>query len=375
MVKIFIPLTLIALALLCDFHLFNKYVRVESVWRWAWWLPSAVVIGFIVKFMFFHHGLVAEYSTTNIFLLLMLLFCVPKMLYAAFSFIPKVGPYIGGTLAIGVVYIIIYGITYGFMQQKVTHVTYEDESVPEAFDGYRIAVFSDTHTGVFRGPYWDLLKESLDTLNSYNPDLICFVGDIENFSPEELEPHKEAYSSLKAKDGVFAIMGNHDYSTYIKQTDRQRAMMVKRTREMQREFGWTLLEDENRTIHRGSDSIVVMGEENWGLPPFPQYGNIKKTIKGVKPEHFKIMLSHDPNAWRAHILPLIRPNITFSGHTHGTQFSLFGWSPASSIYREWGGRFDDKEAMIYTSTGLGGNFPFRFGMPREIVIVTLKKKK
>lgn len=376
MVKLFIPLTLIALTFISDYYIFHRYLQsVSSMWKWTWWIPIAMVVAFLVKFVFFHNGLVAEYNTTNFFLLLLGIFCIPKMLFAAFAPIPKAGPYIGAALAIGVIYIILYGITYGFSQQKVTHLTYEDESVPEAFDGYRIAVFSDTHTGVFRGPYKELLKESLDTLNSYKPDLICFVGDIENFSPEELMPHRNAYSSLKATDGVYAIMGNHDYSSYIKQSDRERAQMISKTRQAHRDFGWTLLEDENRTIHRGSDSIVIMGEENWGLPPFPQYGNIRKTIKGVRKEQFKVMLSHDPNAWRAHILPVIRPNITLSGHTHGAQFSLFGWSPSSLVYEEWGGRFDDKEAMLYTTTGLGGNFPFRFGMPREIVILTLKKKK
>jgi len=170
--------------------------------------------------------------------------------------------------------------------------------------------------------------------------------------------------------------------------------MVQRTRNTQRSFGWDLLEDEHRIIHRGNDSIYIIGEENWGLPPFPQFGDIKKAVgdiaktldKNKQTPTLSIMLSHDPNAWRRHIMPVIKPDITLAGHTHGTQFGLFGWSPSSMVYDEWGGEYyyngnsvsrmttEERPTLLSVSTGFGGNFPFRFGMPREIVVITLKKK-
>ena len=372
---------LISLGLLSDAYIFHRYINTTSVWRWLWWLPMIVIVGFFVKFLFFNSGWAEEYGTTNIFLLIMVLCCIPKMIFSLFDLIPKVGTYIGLFLALGVVYIVLYGVTYGFSQIKVRHVTYESENVPHAFDGYRIAQFSDLHIGSFYGPYKHLLKETVDTLNSLNADLICFVGDIENFNPDELSPHKEELASLHAKDGVMTIMGNHDYSSYVKVTERERAEMVRNTRAMQRSFGWDLLENEHRVIHRGNDSIYVVGEENWGKPPFPQYGDLNKALNGVDTSLFSIMLSHDPTAWKMHILPLFRPNITLSGHTHGTQFSIFGWSPSSMVYKEWRGTYydGDKNAanpcMLHVSTGVGGNFPFRFGMPREIVLITIKHKK
>lgn len=357
------------------------------MWRWSWWLPITVVIGFLIKFMFFHKGLIAEYNTTNLFLLLLILICVPKMLFALFSFIPKVGTYLGIAVSAGIIWIVLWGITFGFCELTVREIVYESEDVPESFDGYRIAQFSDAHTGVFSGPYQSLLRETVDTINSLHADLICFVGDIENFSPEELKAHKNSYSLLEAKDGVMTIMGNHDYSSYIKVSDRERAALVAETRQVQRDFGWDLLENENRFIHREwtdtsgithRDSIAIVGEENWGKPPFPQHGNLKKALKGmedIKDSIFTIMLSHDPNAWHMHILPVFRPNITLAGHTHGTQFSIFGWSPSSMVYKEWGGVYYDNNDMLSVSTGMGGNFPFRFNMPREVVLITLKHKK
>ena len=359
------------------------------MWRWCWWIPLTVVMGFFIKFLFFNEGLVKEYTTTNIFLLVMVLVCIPKILFSLFSFIPKVGEYIGLAVSIGIIYIVIYGVTIGFTQMRVKHITYASSDVPKSFDGYKIVQFSDIHIGTFRGPYAHLIDESVDSINKQHADLVCFVGDIENFSPEELTPFKPALSSIKAKDGVMAIMGNHDYSAYVKVSNRERAEMVKTTRNTLRSFGWDILENECRIINHANDSIYVIGEENWGKPPFPQYGKINKAISGLPIKNgrivnndttaFTLMLTHDPNAWEEHVMPVIYPDVTLSGHTHGTQFSLFGWSPATIMYKQWGGEYHKKnglqDMMISVSTGLGGNFPFRFNMPREIVVITLKHKE
>ena len=394
MVKLFIPLLLIGLCIFSDLYIFLRYIspKLSTLLKYAWWLPLLILLVMLTKFLFFNEGLEHEYNRTNIFLLLMGLFCIPKILFSILSFIPKVGEYLGIAVALAVIYIILYGITIGFSKLEVRHITFESSRVPAAFDGYKIVQFSDSHTGSFRGPYAHLLQQSIDTINAQHPDLVCFVGDIENFSPNELEPHRAAFSSIKAKDGVMTIMGNHDYSTYLRLPPREETAMVQRTRDMQRSFGWDMLENENRTIHRNGDSILVIGEENWGLPPFQQYGDVRKALgditltldKDKRTPTLSLMLSHDPNAWRHHVMPVIVPDITLSGHTHGTQFSLFGWSPASMVYQEWGGEYylnednqqsTDTPSLLSVSTGFGGNFPFRFNMPREIVVITLKHKK
>lgn len=405
MVKLFVPILLIGLCLCSDLYLFMRYInpallplnpKLSALLKVAWWLPLAVLLGFFAKFLFFNEGLANEYNTTNLFLLLMVLICVPKILFSLCSLIPRIGVWLGFAVSACIIYMVVYGITIGFTQLKVRHITFESTRVPAAFDGYRIVQFSDSHTGSFRGPYAHLVQQSIDSINAQKPDLVCFVGDIQNFTSDELLEHKKAFSSIKAKDGVFTIMGNHDYSTYLRLPKREEAAMVQRTRNVQRSFGWDLLENENRTIHRGNDSIYVIGEENWGLPPFQQFGDIHKAVgnisktlgKDKRSSTFTLMLSHDPNAWRNHIMPVIRPDITLAGHTHGTQFSLFGWSPASMVYPEWGNSYylnedgteartttDARPTLLHVSTGFGGNFPFRFNMPREIVVITLKKIK
>lgn len=402
MVKLFIPIILISLGLMSDIYIFHRYICFNTMWRWIWWLPTVAIFGFIFYFMFLGKGMSEEYDTVNLFLLLLGVFCIPKFLFALFSIIPKVGVWLGMFSALSVIFIVLWGITIGFCQIRVRRIVYESPNLPQAFDGYKIVQISDAHVGTFRGVYKHLLKESIDTINSLKPDLVCFVGDIENFVPTELEPHLEAFSSLRAKDGVLTIMGNHDYSSYVDVSAKERFDMVERTRYLQHAFGWKMLSNENVTIRRTlgnevnakTEAIVVIGEENWGKPPFPQYGNVQQALQGLNVKDkrvvdsigkplFTVMLSHDPTAWKAHILPAFSPDVTLSGHTHGTQFSLFGWSPASMVYKEWGGEYYDntigkygeQKRMLNVSTGVGGNFPFRFNMPREIVLITLKRGK
>jgi predicted MPP superfamily phosphohydrolase len=86
------------------------------------------------------------------------------------------------------------------------------------------------------------------------------------------------------------------------------------------------------------------------------------------------MLQHDPTCWREKILPECNAQLTLSGHTHGGQFSLFGWSPVALTYDEWQGMTYEGGRALYVSTGAGSLIPFRLNQPREIVVITLRKK-
>ena len=270
-------------------------------------------------------------------------------------------------------YIIVYGLTFGFWQLNIKEVTYESPDIPEAFDGYKIVQVTDVHCGgSFWGPYKGLVKDGFEKINALQPDLICMVGDIQHFLPSELEELKEEMSSLKAKDGVLSVMGNHDYCAYSNFSPARQAQEIKRTRNVHRSFGWKMLEDEKAL-------------KGVAINPATKTANT-----------FSLCLSHDPNAWKHHIMPVFIPNVTLAGHTHGAQFSIFGWYPIQYAYDEWGGEYyvpmkkgsDSKamlsvstgfggnlpKAMLSVSTGFGGNLPFRFGVPREVVVITLKKK-
>lgn len=271
---------------------------------------------------------------------------------------------------------VLYGYYVGFEELRIRNIEYASSDLPASFDGYRIVQFSDAHVGTYGTDRQWLLQRAVDSINALKPDVIVFTGDLENLHPDELRPQLSVLRQLHAKDGVFSVLGNHDYPTYLDYDDTTKSLLVSFTKQYERQMGWRLLLNEHQTIRRDSDSIVIAGMENWGtLKRMPRKGDVKKTMEGVDKSAFVLMLQHDPTAWRQKILPECHAQLTLSGHTHGGQVSLFGWSPASLTYEEWGGLYQEGSRALYVSTGLGSLIPFRLNLPGEIVVITLKVKK
>ena len=207
---------------------------------------------------------------------------------------------------------------------------------------------------------------------SQKPDVIVFTGDLQNIQPAELHPFLSLFKELKAKDGVFSVLGNHDYSMYINASESIKVANEREMVRLQRQVGWNLLMNEHSVIRRGNDSIVIAGEENDGRPPFPSRADIHKTLQGIRSDAYVILLQHDPSAWRRNILPHSHVQLTLSGHTHGGQVSLLGLRPTWFSYREDCGLYHEQDRALFVSSGLGGVVPFRFGVPPEIVVITLR---
>lgn len=268
----------------------------------------------------------------------------------------------------------LYGTYIGFCQFEVQHVELTFDDLPPSFDGYKIVQFSDVHAGTMTGRRRHLLEEAIDSINAQQADMVVFTGDLQNIVPEEIEPVADLLSSIKAKDGVYSVLGNHDYPMYYRgdEFEKYEKMGIRMNTDYQ--LGWTLLINEHRSIRRGNDRIVIAGMDNDGASErFPQNGDVQQTLYGVRLSDFVVMLEHDPTAWRRKILPHSHTQLTLSGHTHGGQVSLFGWPPASITYRECGGLYQAGQRSLYVSRGLGGVVPFRLGVPAEIVVVTLRK--
>lgn len=282
---------------------------------------------------------------------------------------------IGLCLSVMFIAFVTYGFTLGFNRFQVKHVELEFDNLPASFNNYKIVMFTDAHLGNFKGKRAKLLQQAVDSINAQRPNLICFCGDIENASPDELMPFVEDLSSLKAIDGVISVLGNHDYSLYQhKLTETEKKQQLQKTINTERNCGWKLLLNEHVAIHKNiTDSIVVCGEENDGSGPFPKYADPAKALCGVNDSAFVIMLQHDPTAWKSQVLTETNASLTLSGHTHAGQFRIFGWTPVKHIYDEYDGLYTSGNSKLYISSGLGGVVPFRIGVPREIVVITLKK--
>lgn len=312
-------------------------------------------------------------------------YAVPLFLVVAFFAIPlaayflcrwllprRWGRHCGIACACIIIGIAAYGMFFGFEQLEVRHIEYASPDIPEAFDGYRIVQFSDAHVGSMTGIHKGMLERAIDSIMDQHADMIVFTGDLQNIMPEELHEHLPQLRRLRATDGVLSVLGNHDYDCYQTGDSIAKQANCRMTCQMEREAGWSLLSNEHRIIHRGADSIVIGGMENWGdVKRMPRRGNVAQTLQGIDTTAFVVMLQHDPSAWRQKILPECHAQLTLSGHTHGMQFAIFGWSPMSLKQNEWGGMFREGNRALYVSTGLGGLVPFRLGLPGEIVVITL----
>ena len=306
---------------------------------------------------------------------------VPLLLFLLCrKFLPnkRYGTVLGILLAAIEISLVAYGMTAGFRPLVVRQVEFASADLPAAFDGYRIVQFSDAHVGSMTGSRQEMVQQLIDSVNAQHPDMIVFTGDMQNIQPDELIPSMLYFRQLLAYDGVYAVLGNHDYAVYQNCDDTEKANNCLLTKEVIRKMGFDLLLNEHRIIHRDSDSIVVAGMENWGVAErAPKEGDVKKTLNSpfsTLNSQFVLMLQHDPTCWREKILPECNAQLTLSGHTHGGQFSLFGWSPVALTYDEWQGMTYEGDRALYVSTGAGSLIPFRLNQPREIVVITLRKK-
>lgn len=271
-------------------------------------------------------------------------------------------------------YVYIYGSLVGFRKLEIRHVELSFSDLPEAFDGYRIVQFSDAHVGTYTGWRQDILARAIDSINAQKADAIVFTGDLQNKEPKEIRQQLPLLSRLKAKDGVYSVLGNHDYAAYIDADDFTKYANCGETRSLQQDMDWHLLCNSHRKIRRGQEFLVIAGMENDGEGRFPEFGDIAQTLYGLNRSSFVVMLEHDPTSWRRKILPHSHAQLTLSGHTHGGQLQLLGWSPVQWRYRESAGLYQQGHRALFVSKGLGGVIPFRFGATGEIVVITLKKK-
>ena len=273
-------------------------------------------------------------------------------------------------------YILFYGSFVGFQKMEVNHQTYTSKNLPKTFKGYKIVLFSDAHIGSYMKHNSGVLQQAVDSINAQEADMIVFTGDLQNIQPSEIYPHMDILSTLKARDGVFSVLGNHDYAEYISCDEAIKVANCRETVSLQRQLGWTVLTNEHRTIERGSSHFILAGMENDGDgKKFPQKGDITKTLENVGPDEFILMLEHDPSSWRRKIVPDGRSQLTLSGHTHKMQFSLFGWCPQSLTGKEFNGWYKEGRQSLFVTAGLGGLIPFRFGATGEIVVLTLRSEK
>lgn len=289
-----------------------------------------------------------------------------------------------GKLALGVAAIpflsILYGITKGKYNYKVLKYTLFYDDLPQEFDGYKVTQISDIHSGSFDEKA--KIEYAVDLINEQASDVIMFTGDLVNSKTSEMLPWKSIFSRLRAKDGVFSVLGNHDYGDYLRWPSAE--AKTKNFQDMltlQKDLGFQLLLNESKFIEKDGARLAVIGVENWGKG-FKQKGDLKKATSQISKDDFKILLSHDPSHWQYEVIDdKLHYQLTLSGHTHGMQFGIeipgvFKWSPIKWRYKYWAGLYQNAGQYLNVNRGFGFlAFPGRVGIWPEITVITLKKGK
>lgn len=358
----------------------NKYLLI------GFWAVSIMVYG-----IFFYHMINAQdgggftRNSTYAFGLL-ITFLIPKIMILVilfsediFRFFSTIYNYLSGInsvkesipsrrmfisqLALGIAAIpfsgFIYGVFKGRYDFRVINQYIEFDDLPDAFDGFTITQISDIHSGSFDNK--EKIEYAVDLINEQKSDVILFTGDIVNGVAEEMNPWIDTFKKLKANQGMYSVLGNHDYGIYGLSSKEELEENHKKIEQVHKKIGFDLLQNEYRTIVKNGEKLHLLGVENWGASRhFPKKGSLKQASDGLAKDEFKILMSHDPSHFdytkmekndeenirnldtvldETNIIDFEkRIQLTLAGHTHGMQFGIeipwlgLKWSPVKYRY-------------------------------------------
>lgn len=422
---------LVVMSLLVDFYIWLDIRQSKSRNRWKWCDRYAIIS--VAMWIFLgvtvclpRRGLDGGVYTVMWMLTTYLSIYIPKFIYCIFSLIGRIPQvfkakrwnrtkYAGLAVAVVGFASVWCGILYTRYHIQTVNVTLTSEKLPKSFDGYKIVQISDLHLGTW-GENTRFVTKLVDKVNAMNPDIIVFTGDIVNQKSDEMKPFIKELSGLKANDGVYSILGNHDYGDYVDwPSEKDKVKNLEDLKRYQADAGWKMLNNDHAFILKSislpgdtvmmADSIALIGVENWGDPPFGQYGDLVKAYpakesRNLNDNNFKILLTHNPAHWVEIVRKESNIDLSLSGHTHAMQASVSGfgkrWSPAVWRYETWGGFYTNgekgkiedfgnpdednmtrslKKPSLYVNIGAGEvGIPLRlFSAYPELTLITLKK--
>ncbi|MFN8363379.1 MAG: metallophosphoesterase [Cloacibacterium normanense] len=372
----------------------NNYIRI------GYWVFTLLAYGIILYWILTFNKASRDHQQIQLMVSAMMIFVLPKLLSVIFlligdftrfvefgfkyftakeNYFPERRKFISTTaLAAAGIFsaLAIDGIIFGKYRHTVRKVKLRFKNLPENFKGYKIVQISDVHSGSFFNP--QKLQKAIDLINEQDADVVLFTGDMVNNYADEFKPFIPLFKSIKAKDGKFSILGNHDYGDYGAWNSREeKAQNIPTLKNYQAEAGFKMLRNENIALEKNGEKIYLLGVENWGIKPFPQYGDLDKALKGVPEDAIKVLMSHDPT----HFDEVVKKHkthvhLTLSGHTHGMQFGLdlknIKWSPVKFKYKKWADLYESEGKYLYVNRGFGViAYPGRVGINPEITVIEL----
>ena len=292
------------------------------------------------------------------------------------EFLKKSAILVSGTLLAS----LLIGMKWGRYNFKKNYQDIIIKDWPKNLNNYKIVHISDLHLGSFNNV--EKFNEVVNMINDEDPDLVVFTGDLVNNFYEEAIPYVDCLKRIKAKDGKFSVLGNHDYGDYAirNRNSQEWKNNFNNLLNLEKEVGFHLLLNDSRLISKKQAKFNIVGVENWGAGRFNKDGDLNDAMNGVDDSLPTILLSHDPSHWNEVVLKSdFMIDLQLSGHTHGMQFGIevpgFKWSPVKYRYEQWAGLYNKNKRQIYVNRGLGHlGYAGRVGIMPDISILNIISK-
>ena len=249
----------------------------------------------------------------------------------------------------------------------VNRLTLPVRGLHPALAGVRIAQLSDFHCGPHIPPGY--LEDAIARADAEKPDLIALTGDFIDRGPEHVGTATKLFRHLKAPLGVFAVLGNHDFSVHTPRGARKHPELHKWVADALGEEGVTVLRNRAVRVERDGAGLLVAGVDDlWSGESDPA-----AALGGACPDTPRVLLAHNPQTVEQ--LGGHRADVVLSGHTHGGQIN---WPGVGRLLlgkkaRRWAaGLYPLTAGHLYVNTGVGFGWRFRFGVRPELAVITLQ---
>jgi predicted MPP superfamily phosphohydrolase len=267
----------------------------------------------------------------------------------------------GAAALVGVGAPTVYGGVVEAWDYELTETVVPIKNLPERFEGFRIAQVSDVHHG--RLVPVEEVRRVVELANQTRADMVALTGDYTTQLRRYVEPCAELLAELKAPEGVWAVLGNHDHNTDGPLT---RKALARR--------GISVLTNENTRLRRGADVLQLAGTDDWGWG----YADFGRALRGVDLARPTVLLSHEPISFDMEETRGV--SLTLSGHTHGGQVNLpLVGSPVKYVWGKYlrylrGLHEREDGSLLYVSRGTGMiGVPVRLGARPEVAVLRLQR--
>jgi uncharacterized protein len=235
------------------------------------------------------------------------------------------------------------------------------------FHDLKIAHLTDFHAGEHIPAGY--LEAALERTQAEQPDAIALTGDFIDRGPRHVERAARLFRGLKAPLGVFAVLGNHDFSVHNVRGVRRYPGLDKAIADALRAEGVTVLRNKAMRFERDGASLLVAGiDDLWSRESDPH-----TTFRDQCPETPRVVLAHNPQSVEE--FGKHRADLVLSGHTHGGQIDWPGLGRVllGKKAKRWAaGLYEHNGGHVYVNKGVGFGWRFRFGVRPEVAIFTLK---